>query len=178
MFYPEETIAIFVDGNNLYHTARALELEIDFMRLRNHFADQARLLRATYFSLVSEQDRDTPARPLLDWMAYNGWTVATKTAQQQTADDGRKRLKGSTDLDMAVAILKAAQVIDHAVIFTGKRDFLPVIEHLKEIGTRVTIVSTTATRPSWIADDLRRAADHFIDIDDLRQAIARDKADA
>ena len=45
-FYPEERVALFIDGANLYATARTLGFDIDYKRLYNLFAGECRLVRA------------------------------------------------------------------------------------------------------------------------------------
>jgi len=78
---------------------------------------------------------------------------------------------------MAVEVIKLAPAIAHAVLFTGNRDFAPLVGFLQERGTRVTVVSSIRTQPPMIADDLRRAADAFVELDTLRDAIARKARD-
>ncbi len=177
MFYKDENLALFIDGPNFYHTARALNFDVDYKRLLESFQTRGRLLRASYFTPLADTDDHVAIRPLVDWMQYNGWNVVTKPAKVFEAEDGRKRIKGNTDIEMAVEVMKLAPAIAHAVLFTGNRDFTPLVTFLQERGTRVTVVSSMRTQPQMIADDLRRAADAFVELDTLRDAIARKARD-
>jgi uncharacterized LabA/DUF88 family protein len=175
MFHPTETTAAFIDGPNLHATARALNFEIDYRSLLTALQENGRLLRANYFTpIVADEDEQHVAiRPLVDWLQYNGWRVTTKPARTTTGEDGRQRLRGSIDVELTVAALKLAASIDHAVIFTGSRDFIPLVSHLQDVGVRVTIASSMKTPTPFVSDDLRRLADAFVDIEDLRHIIAR-----
>ncbi|HMN87637.1 MAG TPA: NYN domain-containing protein, partial [Bauldia sp.] len=42
---------------------------------------------------------------------------------------------------------------------------------------KVSVVSTLSTQPPMIADELRRQADHFVDLSTLRAKIGRDPAE-
>jgi uncharacterized LabA/DUF88 family protein len=173
MFHPDETLAAFVDGPSLYQTARALEMEIDYKRLLDHLGTQCRLLRASYFTTVPPSQDHVAIRPLLDWLHYNGWSVVTKPAVEFTGEDGRRRLKGNMDIELAIAAMKLAPHIDHALLFTGNRDFCPLVAFLQESGVRVTVASTLETQPVGLSDDLRRQADGFLELDQIRQSIAQ-----
>ncbi|MEX5515686.1 NYN domain-containing protein [Pseudophaeobacter sp. 1A09344] len=173
MFYTDENLALFVDGPNFYSTARALNFDVDYKRLLEAFQAKGRLLRASYFTPLADTDDHVAIKPLVDWMQYNGWNVVTKPAKVYEAEDGRKRTKGNTDMELAVEMMKLAPSIAHAVLFTGNRDFTPLVGFLQERGTRVTVVSSIRTQPQMISDDLRRAADAFVELETLRDAISR-----
>ena len=178
MFYHDEPLALFVDGQNLYYTARSLQFDVDFKRVLDVFQSKGRRLRASYCTTLAESDEHVAIRPLIDWMQYNGWNVVTKPARVFEGDDGRKRIKGNTDIELAVEAMKLAPSIAHAVIFSGNRDFVPLVAFLQERGTRVTVISSIRTQPPMISDELRRQADAFIEIDTLRDAIARKPRDS
>lgn len=177
MFYKDETLAMFIDGPNFYATARALNFDVDYKRLLGLFQAKGRLLRASYFTPLADTDDHVAIRPLVDWLQYNGWTVVTQPARVHETEDGRTRIKGNTDIDMAVEVMKLAPILAHAVLFTGNRDFTPLVGFLQDRGTRVTVVSSFRTQPPMISDDLRRKADAFVDLDTLRDAIARPARD-
>lgn len=173
MFYPDENLALFVDGPNFYSTARTLCFDVDYKRLLETFQSKGRLLRASYFTPLVEGDEHVAVRPLVDWMQYNGWNVVTKRAKTYVGEDGRSRTKGNIDVEIAVEAMKLAPTIAHAVLFTGNRDFVPLVAFLQERGTRFTVVSSMRTQPQMISDDLRRQADAFMELDQLRDSIAR-----
>ena len=176
-FYKDERLALFIDGANLYSSARALGLEIDFRKLLKEFQGRGRLIRASYYTALVESDEYSPIRPLVDWLAYNGFTVVKKAAREYTDREGRKRHRGNMDVDLAVDMLEAATHADHIVLFSGNGDFRRLVEAVKAKGVRVSIVSTNTSSPPMVADDLRREADAFIELEDIAEMIARPRRD-
>ncbi len=77
-FDPQERIALFIDGANLYATARALGFDIDYKRLLQLYSEKAKLIRAFYYTALIEDQDYSPIRPLVDWLDYNGYTMVTK----------------------------------------------------------------------------------------------------
>jgi len=173
IFYPEEKIAVFIDGANLYATARSLELEIDYRKLKEFFAKKGRLVRAFYYTAIADEQEYSPLRPLIDWLDYNGYTMVTKPLKEFTDDTGRRKVKGNMDIEMAVDMLAMGDVTDHVVLMSGDGDFRRLIEAVQRKGVRVTVISSNSTQPSMVADELRREADQFVDLDTLRDQISR-----
>lgn len=172
-FYKDERLALFIDGANLYSAARAVGLEIDFRKLLKEFQNRGRLIRANYYTALVENDDYSPIRPLVDWLAYNGFNVVKKPAREFVDREGRKRVRGNMDVELAVDMLEAAGWADHIVLFSGNGDFRRLVEAVKAKGVRVSVVSTMNATPPMIADDLRREADTFIELVDLGELIAR-----
>ncbi len=171
--YPQERIALFVDGSNLYAAARALGFDIDYRRLLEVFTEKGRLLRAFYYTALIEDQEYSPIRPLVDWLDYNGYTMVTKPTKEFTDDAGRRKLKGNMDIELAIDVMEMAEHLDHAIIFSGDGDFRRLVDAVQRKGLRVSVVSTVRSQPPMIADELRRQADNFIELDDLRASIAR-----
>ena len=173
LFYPDEKLAIFIDGSNLFATAKALNFDIDYSRLRRYFADQSRLVRANYYTALIEDAEYSPLRPLVDWLDYNGYSKITKPTKEFTDEHGAKKIKGNMDMELAIDMMGMAEYVDHMVLFSGDGDFRRLIEAVQRKGVRVTVVSSTRTNPSMIADELRRQADSFIEISDMHQEFGR-----
>ena len=173
MFYPEERLAIFIDGANLYSAARSLAFDIDYKRLLDLFSAKGRLIRAFYYTALLEEQEYSPIRPLVDWLDYNGYTMVTKPTKEFTDAMGRRRIKGNMDIELAIDMLEMAQFIDHALLFSGDGDFRRLAEAMQRKGVRVTVVSTVKSQPPMASDDLRRQADVFIDLADLSDVIGR-----
>jgi uncharacterized LabA/DUF88 family protein len=171
-----ERVALFIDGANLHATTRGLNAELDFKRLREFWASRQRLVRALYYTAVIEGEEFSPVKPLIDFLDYNGFSVVTKPVKRFTDADGRSRIKGNMDMEMAVDLLELAPRLDHAVIFSGDGDFRRVVEAVQAKGVRVTVVSTLRTQPPQIADELRRQADEFLDLADLLPDVSRSRA--
>jgi uncharacterized LabA/DUF88 family protein len=173
MFYKDERLALFIDGSNLYAAAKALGFDIDYKLLRVEFMRRGKLLRAFYYTALLENDEYSPIRPLVDWLHYNGFTMRTKPAKEYTDSQGRRKVKGNMDIELCVDAMELAQRIDHVVLFSGDGDFRPLVESLQRQGVRVSVVSTIRSQPPMIADELRRQADNFIELDELREVIGR-----
>ncbi|MCD8570163.1 MAG: NYN domain-containing protein [Alphaproteobacteria bacterium] len=173
-FYPEEKLAVFIDGSNLYAAAKALDFDIDYRLLLKWTAAQGRLVRAFYYTLLMEDQDYSPIRPLVDWLDYNGYTMVTKPAREYTDSQGRRKVKGSIDVELAIDMMEIADNVDHIMIFSGDGDFRRLIEAVQRKGVRVTVVSTIKSSPPMVADELRRQADHFMDLDQLAGYIQRD----
>ncbi len=173
MFYPTERIALFIDGANLHAAARALQFDIDYKRLLGVFGGKGQLIRAFYYTALIEDQEYSPLRPLVDWLDYNGYTMVTKPTKEFTDSMGRRKLKGNMDIELAIDVLEMAPHLDHVVLFSGDGDFRRLVEAVQRKGVRVSVVSTTRSQPPMVADELRRQADTFIELQDLAPQIMR-----
>ena len=173
MFFPNERLGLFIDGSNLHASLKAINLDIDYKLLKKEFMRRGKLLRAYYYTALLEDDENSPLRPLVDWLSYNGFTLVTKPAKEYRDSLGKRKIKGNMDIELAVDAMELAPHLDHIVIFSGDGDFCSLVESIQRQGVRVSIVSTTHSQPSMISDDLRRQADNFIELEDLRGIIGR-----
>ncbi len=176
-FYPEERIALFIDGANLHAAARSLGFDIDYKRLLELFGEKGRLIRAFYYTALIEEQDYSPLRPLVDWLDYNGYTMVTKPTKEFTDAMGRRKVKGNMDIELAIDVMEMAQFLDHIVLFSGDGDFRRLVEAVQKKGVRVTVVSTIRSAPPMIADELRRQADIFVELQDLAPQIMRHHRD-
>jgi uncharacterized LabA/DUF88 family protein len=173
-FYQDERLALFIDGANLYATAKSLGFDIDYRRLLGFFRKRSRLVRAIYYTALMEDAEYSPIRPLIDWLDYNGYRVVTKPAKEFTDSLGRRKVKGNMDIELAIDVMQLADSLDHIVLFSGDGDFRSLIQAVQSKGKRTSVVSTLTTRPPMVADELRRQTDQFIDLADLREEIGRE----
>ncbi|MCS6879675.1 MAG: NYN domain-containing protein [Geminicoccaceae bacterium] len=174
-FHPNERIAVFIDGANLYQAARALAFDIDYRRFLDVFASRGRLVRAYYYTALLDEQEYSPIRPLVDWLDYNGYTMVTKPLKEFSQVGGRRKWKGNMDVDIAVDVMELSPYLDHVVLVTGDGDFKRLVEAVQRRGVRVTTISTIRTTPPLIADELRRQSDQFIDLAELHPFIARQR---
>jgi uncharacterized LabA/DUF88 family protein len=172
-FYNEERVVLFIDGANLFATAKSLGFDIDYKLLKEEFANRGRLIRAMYYTALIEDQEYSPIRPLVDWLDYNGYTMVTKPTKEFTDATGRRKIKGNMDIELAIDMLEMSEFTDHAILFSGDGDFRSLVEAVQRKGTRVTVVSSLKTQPPMVSDELRRQADNFIDVADLADTIAR-----
>lgn len=168
----DDKTALFIDGSNLYASSKALGIDIDFKRLLTHFGEG--LLRAYYYTAIIEDEEFSTIRPLIDWLDYNGYTVVTKPTKEYVDSVGRRKVKGNMDIELVVDAMNASAYIKHAVIFSGDGDFTALVKAIQRVGVRVSVVSTIVTNPPMCSDELRRAADTYIDLRELADSIRRD----
>jgi len=173
----QDRIALFIDGANLYATAKSLGFDIDYKRLLKEFQSRGKLIRAFYYTALVEDQEYSSIRPLVDWLDYNGFAVVTKPTKEFVDALGRRKVKGNMDIELAVDAMEMADHIDHIVLFSGDGDFRSLVEAVQRKGVRVSVVSTNVTQPAMVADELRRQADDFIDLAQLAPKIGRDPSE-
>ena len=177
LFRPDERTALFIDGSNLYAAAKSLGFDIDYKRLLALFQGKCRLTRAYYYTALVEDLEYSPIRPLVDWLDYNGYTMVTKPTKEFTDSQGRRKVKGNMDIELAIDMIEMADRLDHVVLFSGDGDFRRLIEAVQNRGLRTTVVSTIRSQPPMIADELRRQADQFVELEKLIPEIERVHSD-
>jgi uncharacterized LabA/DUF88 family protein len=166
-------IAFFIDGANLHATGKALGFEVDFKRLLAEFQSEASLVRAFFYTTLFEGDEVQTIRRLIDWLEYNGYVVVTKATKELIDDSGHRKVKGNMDVELAIDAMELADCIDRIVLFSGDGSFRSLVEALQRRGVHVTVVSTIESKPPMIASELRRQADTFVDLRDLKAKIRR-----
>src|SRR5260221_495675 len=177
MTVPGEKIALFIDGANLYATAKSLGFDIDYKRLLREFQSRGYLLRAFYYTAVIEDQEYSSIRPLIDWLDYNGYSVVTKATKEFVDQTGRRKVKGNMDIELAVDAMEIAEHIDQMVLFPGGGVFRPLGGAMQGGGGGSTVVPPISTKPPMVADELRRQADVFLDIVELQPKIGRDPSE-
>src|SRR2546423_5311325 len=138
LFYPQEKLALFVDGANLYGAAKGLAFDIDYRRLLELFARKGLLVRAFYYTAVAEDQEFSPLRPLVDWLDYNGFAVVTKPLKEFTDSQGRRRVKGNMDIQLAIDVMELADSEDDIGIFSSDGGFRRPVEAGQKKGRRAS----------------------------------------
>jgi uncharacterized LabA/DUF88 family protein len=173
----QERLAVFIDGANLYATSKALGVDSDYKRLLAELNNRGYLVRVFYYTVLIEDQEYSSIRPLIDWLDYNGYKVVTKPTKEFFDSTGRRKVKANLDIELTVDAMEMADHVDHVVLFSGDGDFRRLVEALQRRGKKVSVASTLQTQPPMIADDLRRQADHFVEIGGLIGRIGRDPAE-
>lgn len=177
-FDMRERVAFFIDGANFYQTARNLNIDIDYRCMLSCFVGDAYLVRAHYYTAMADDQEFSSLRPLIDWLDYNGFQITTKPMREFTDNNGqRRRVRPSLDVDLTVDAMTLADKVNHIVLFTGDGNYRALVEAVQKKGVKVTVVSSLKTNPSMVSDELRRTADHFLDLADLEDRLGRDPSD-
>jgi uncharacterized LabA/DUF88 family protein len=166
--------ALFIDGANLRATAITLGFDIDYTLLLKEFQTRGPLLRAFYYMATNENQEHSSARSWIDRLGYNGYIVVAKTAKEFVGANGRFRPKLNTNIELAIDAMEIAEHVDQIVLFSGDGVFRPLVAAVQRRGVRVTVVSTRSSQPPMIADELRRQADTFTDLLELKSKVGRD----
>lgn len=171
---PQDRVAVFIDGPNLYGAARSAAFEIDFKNFNALVEGEGRLVRSYYYTPLADTEEFNAVKPLVDFLGYNGFTVVTKPLKEYVDSDGRRRIKGNMNVEMAVDALSLADSVDQMIFFSGDGELSALIEAVQRKGVRVTVVSSKSGSTPMISDELRRQADNFIDISALADKLRRD----
>jgi len=166
-------LALFIDGANLHSTAKALGFDIDYKRLLSEFQSRGKLVRAFYYTAITEDQEFSSIRPLVDWLDYNGFTVITKSAKAFDDGEGRRKFKRNMSVELAIDAMELAPRVDRIVLFSGDGDFCSLVETVQRRGVHVTVVSTLSGQNSMVSDELRRQADVFTDLIALQSKVSR-----
>src|SRR3974390_2514415 len=129
-----ERIALFIDGANLYASAKSLGFDIDYKRLLREFQGKGRLIRAFYYTALIEDQEYSSIRPLIDWLHSNGYPLGTKPTKEFVDSLGRRKVKGNMDIELAVDAMEMAEHVDHMVLFSGDGDFRSLVAELQRNG--------------------------------------------
>src|SRR5262249_34491027 len=156
-------IAIFIDGNNLFHAARSVGVEIDYAKFLNFLRGEAPLLRAFFYTGVDE--RAERQQGFLLWMRRNGYRVVEK--ELKTYADGTK--KANLDVEIAVDMLSLADKYDTAVLVSGDEDFSYAINAVAYKGVRVELAGFRSNTSPRLID----VADQFIELDSHIEEICK-----
>jgi len=167
-------LGLFIDGPNLFQTAKTLGFDIDYKRLMKEFEARGAMVRAFYYAVVFEEQENSSIRPLLDWLDYNGYTLVTKSGKEYVDTFGRRKLKNNMAIELTVDAMEMAARLDEIVLFSGDGDYRRLVEAVQRRGVRVTVVSTISTQSATVSDGLRRQADDFIDLLELQSRVGRD----
>ena len=174
-FNKDERIALFIDGANLHAATKSIDFDIDYKKLLAFFQSKGKLVRALYYTALSEDPEHSGIKPLIDWLSYNGYVLVTKPAKEYTDQTGKKVIKGNMDIEIAVDMMAMADRLDHMVLFSGDGDFRALVEAVQKKSCRVTAVSSSKSRPPLVGDELRRQVDQFVEIIDLEAEIGVSK---
>ncbi|MEZ5421930.1 MAG: NYN domain-containing protein [Pyrinomonadaceae bacterium] len=157
-------VAIFIDGNNLFHAARFHNIDIDYNKLLRVLLGDGRLLRAFFYTGVDAGAERQQG--FLLWMRRNGFRVVQK--ELKTFYDGTR--KANLDVEIAVDMLSLAGRYDTAVLVSGDEDFVYAINAVAYKGCRVEVAGFRSNTAPRLID----VGDFFIDLGDIADMIRKD----
>lgn len=163
--YSDQRVAIFVDVQNIYHSAKNLHrARVNFKELLRAAVGNRALLRAIAY--VVKSDTALGEESFFEALKQTGFELRTKDLQ--VYPDGSK--KADWDIGMAVDAVRLAPSVDAVVLVTGDGDFVPLVEYLKwGLGRQVEVI---AFRRSASAR-LKEAADRFVDIETIPRILLK-----
>lgn len=161
-------VAVFIDGNNLFHAARFHNIDIDYNKLLRVLLGDGRLLRAFFYTGVDVGAERQQG--FLLWMRRNGFRVVQK--ELKTFYDGTR--KANLDVEIAVDMLSLAGRYDTAVLVSGDEDFVYAINAVAYKGCRVEVAGFRSNTAPRLID----VADFFIDLGDIADLIRKDSSQA
>ena len=159
-------VAVFIDGNNLFHAARFHTIDIDYNKLLRILLGDGRLLRAFFYTGVDAGAERQQG--FLLWMRRNGFRVVQK--ELKTFYDGTR--KANLDVEIAVDMLSLAGRYDTAVLVSGDEDFVYAVNAVAYKGCRVEVAGFRSNTAPRLID----VADFFIDLGDIAELIRKDSS--
>ncbi len=168
----EEKTAVIINGMDLFTSTKQMDLEMDFSKLLSYFKEYTRFLRATYYTMMLDMEDRVLNRPLVDYLNLNGYSVRSKSLRESRENAASKRFRPDLDVEICVDALTMAPGVDHIVFFAGNNDLAYLIQRLKDMNVRVTVVSNRDSSGLL----LRRECDHFVDLGDIIDTCHKQKA--
>jgi len=157
-------VAVFIDGNNLFHAARFHNIDIDYNKLLRVLLGDGRLLRAFFYTGVDVGAERQQG--FLLWMRRNGFRVIQK--ELKTFYDGTR--KANLDVEIAVDMLSLAGRYDTAVLVSGDEDFVYAVNAVAYKGCRVEIAGFRSNTAPKLID----VADFFIDLGEIADKVRKE----
>lgn len=150
-----QRVAIFIDVQNLYHSAKHLYsgARVNFKEVLKGALAGRQLVRAIAYVIKTESGEE---KGFFEALVKLG--IETKEKDLQTFWGGMK--KADWDVGIAVDALRIAPAVDAVVICSGDGDFLPLLEQLKSMGKQAEVAAFSRSASAKI----REGADDFIDL--------------
>jgi uncharacterized protein (TIGR00288 family) len=154
--HPEQRVAILIDTQNLYHSAKNLyKAKVNFGAVVKTALGNRKLIRAVSYVVNTESGEESAFFEALEKVG-----IEIKTKDLQIFYGGAK--KADWDVGMAVDAIKLAHKVDAIILATGDGDFIPLVEYVKSQGCQVEAITFGRSASS----KLRETVDDFIDMDE------------
>ncbi len=154
--HPEQRVAVLIDTQNLYHSAKNLyKSKVNFGAVVKTAVGERKLIRALSYVVNTESGEEAPFFEALEKVG-----IEIKTKDLQIFYGGAK--KADWDVGLAIDAIKLAHKVDAIVLATGDGDFIPLVEYVKSQGCQVEVITFGRSASS----KLREIVDDFIDLDE------------
>jgi len=154
--HPDQRVAIIIDTQNLYHSAKNLyKAKVNFANVMKAALGNRKLIRAVAYVVNTESGEEQPFFEALEKAG-----IEIKTKDLQIFYGGAK--KADWDVGMAVDAIKMAHKVDAVVLATGDGDFIPCVEYVKSLGCQVEAITFGRSASSG----LKNVVDDFLDLDE------------
>lgn len=161
-------IAIFVDGSNFGMALKKAGFAVDYQRIREYFNNFGTIAGSYYFTALPPKHETSHIRHFTNSLQHKGWNIVTKEVKRFTEGDVTKT-KGNMDIEIVCKAWRLSAHISDLILFSGDGDFRQMVEQLQDCAVTVRVISHTG----FIADELRRQADEYIDITQIRAEVER-----
>jgi|SRR3989344_2629512 len=162
--YKHQRVAVFIDVQNLYHSARAIyQKRVNFKELLNTGVSDRQLVRVFAYVVRTKTGEE---KPFFEALTNLGIEIRVKDLQEFYG--GAK--KADWDVGIAVDAIKTMELVDVIVVASGDGDYIPLVEYLKNHGRRVEVMAFGKSTSSKLIEE----ADEFIDLDnDLKKYLLK-----
>lgn len=159
-----QRIAIFIDVQNLYHSAKNIfKARVNFENLIKAAIRDRQLVRIFAYVVKSETGEGvaegkalTGEAAFFDALEKLGIELRIKDIQIYAS--GFK--KADWDVGMAVDAIRLSPSVDTIVLATGDGDFIPLVEYLQAHGKLVEVMAFSKSA----SGKLKETVDEFIDL--------------
>ena len=150
----EQRVAVLIDVQNMYHSAKNLyRAKVNFAEILKFAVSSRKLIRAFAYVVRTKTGEE---KPFFEALVKLG--METRVRDLQEFYGGMK--KADWDVGITVDAIKCANKADVIVLVSGDGDFIQLVEYLKNQGIRVEVMAFGQSA----SGKLKEMADEFIDL--------------
>lgn len=154
--HPDQRVAILIDTQNLYHSAKNLyKSKVNFAAVVKAALGDRKLIRAVSYVVNTESGEEGAFFEALEKVG-----IEIKTKDLQIFYGGAK--KADWDVGLAIDAVKLSKKVDAIILATGDGDFIPLAEYVKNQGCQFEVITFGRSASS----KLKEIVDDFIDMDE------------
>jgi uncharacterized LabA/DUF88 family protein len=160
--YAHQRVAIFIDTQNIYHSAKNFyNKKVDFGNLVKILTNERNLVRAIAY--VVQSNLSSREISFFETLVHKG--IELRVKEMIYLPDGEK--KADWDVGIAVDAIRISKFVDVVILVSGDGDFAPLVEYLKNQGNIVELAGFSRNT----SVKLKELADYFYDLDELKNYI-------